>query len=128
MNYQPLLTQVEDFVKKYMHEHDNPNLLYHNLAHTRNIVSVTNQIAKQYQLSDKEFFTVIAPAWFLYSGYYKDTVRPIEASTKIAEHFFENSGVEEETIRSIKRCILVTKNSKAPETLLEKIISDADSF
>ena len=35
MNYQPLINQAEDFVKKYIHDHDNPKLVYHNLSHTR---------------------------------------------------------------------------------------------
>ncbi len=68
MNYEQLITQAEAFVSKYMRKHDNPKLLYHNLAHTQNIVSVAGQIAKQSSLNDKEFFIVVAAAWFLYVG------------------------------------------------------------
>ena len=128
MNYELLIKQAEDFVRKYIHENDNPALLYHNLQHVRNIVSVTNKIAKHYALTDKEFFIVTSAAWFLHSGYYKDILHPEEASTKMAEQFFKNSGVEEETIQSIKKCILATKNPKTPDTLLEEIICDGDSF
>ncbi len=128
MNYGELIEQTEAFVSKYMRKHDDPNLLYHNLAHTQNIVSVTEQIAKQHSLSDKEFFIVIAAAWFLYIGYYKDILHPLQESTKLAEEFFKNSGLQDETIESIKECILAPANMSAPGTLPASIICDADSF
>ena len=46
----------------------------------------------------------------------------------MAERFLIESGVEEEVIQSIKKCILTTKNTETPATLLEQIISDADSY
>ena len=128
MNYQPLINQAEDFVKKYIHDHDNHHLLYHNLLHTQHIVSVTNKIAKHYALKDKEFFIVITAAWFLHSGYYKDMLHPEEASTKMAEGFLKNSGVDEEAIDSIKKCILATKIPQTPDTLLEEIVCDGNLF
>lgn len=123
-----MIKQTENFVTKYIHENDNPDLLYHNLFHTQHIVSVTNKIAKHCALKDKEFFIVITAAWFLHSGYYKDILHPEEASAKMAEDFLKNSGVEEESIHSIKKCILATKIPKTPGTLLEEIICDANSF
>lgn len=123
-----MIKQTENFVTKYIHENDNPDLLYHNILHTQHIVSVTNKIAKHCALKDKEFFIVITAAWFLHSGYYKDILHPEEASAKMAEEFLKNSGVEEESIHSIKKCILATKIPKTPGTLLEEIIWDANSF
>jgi predicted metal-dependent HD superfamily phosphohydrolase len=128
MNYEPLINQAEGFVKKYIRETGNPDLLYHNLSHIQNIVSVANKMAAHYALKDKEFFTVITAAWLLHSGYYKDISHPEEASAKMAEEFCKNSGVEEETIHAIKKCIVATKIPQAPRTLLEEIICDADSF
>jgi len=127
MNYQSLINQAESFVKKYMHEHANPDLLYHTPLHIQNLVSVTNKIAKHCSLNDKEFFIVISAAWFLHSGYYKNILHPEEASIKMVEEFFKNSGVEEETIHSIKKCILAAKNRQTPGTILEEIICDGDS-
>ena len=128
MNYEQLIMQAGSFVSKYMRKHDNTKLLYHNLSHTQNIVSVTSQIAKQYSLDEKDFFIVMSSAWFLYVGYYKDFLHPTNASTKLAEEFFKESGVQEETIESIKECILASVNVSPPTSLLAKIICDADSF
>jgi predicted metal-dependent HD superfamily phosphohydrolase len=128
MDYQLTIKQAEDFIRKYIHAYDNPNLVYHNILHTENVVSVTNQIAKQHQLSDKELFIVTAAAWFLHIGYYKDLSDPEQASIKITGEFFQNSQIDEETIHSIEKCILAPKNSQTSKTFLEKIICDADSF
>ena len=100
MNYQPLIKQAEDFVTKYIRENENPDLVYHNLLHTQNIVAATNQIARHYQLSDKKYFIVISAAWFLHLGYYEDVLHPEEASAKMAGEFLKNSGFEKENKKS----------------------------
>src|SRR5436190_13592711 len=128
MNYQALIHQAEAYVKKYISEHENSNLLYHNLSNTQNIVSVTNQLAKYYLLIDKELFVVSVAAWFLHLGYYKDVLHPEEASISLAEAFLKNSGVEEDIIHSVKNCILAIKNSNTPHSLLEEIICDANTY
>ena len=128
MNYQLLINQAEVFVKKYMREHDNPGLPYHNYQHTQNIVSVTDKIAKYYELKEEESFIVVSASWFLHTGNYRDNIHPEEASAKIADDFFKPSGVKEETIHSIKKCILATKTHHVPNILLEKIICDSNSF
>ena len=128
MSYELLIKQAETFVSKYMRKHDNPRLLYHNLSHTQNIVSVTGHIAKHYSLKEKELFIVTAAAWFLYVGYYKDVLHPGEASTKLAEEFLKTSGVEMETIESIKKCILNANITSTDDALLANIISDAKTF
>ena len=128
MNYDLLTKQAEAFVTKYMQKHDNPRLLFHNFQLTQNIVNVAGQIAKQYSLDEKDTFIVMATAWFLNIGYYKDILEPGEASVKMADEFLKKSGVEIETIESIKKCMLVTKATSAPETLIEKIMRDASTF
>ncbi len=128
MNYDLLIKQAEAFVSKYMRKHDNPKLLYHNFYHTQNIVFIANEIAKNSSLKEEELFIVSAAAWFLYVGYYKDILHPEVSSAGIAEEFLKNSGVENETIESVKKCILATAINSAPDTLLANIICDANSF
>ena len=128
MNYQLALSEAEAFISKYMRKHDNPKLLYHNFFHTRNVVAVARQIAKHSSLKEEELFIVEAAAWFLYVGWYKDESHPEEASAEMAGEFFKNSGIESETVESIKNCILSTQAGSAPATALANIICDADSF
>ncbi len=128
MNYDLLIKQAEAFESKYMRKHDNPKLLYHNFYHTQNIVFVANEIAKNSALKEEELFIVSAAAWFLNGGYYKDILHPEESSARMAEEFLKNSGVENETIESVKKCILATAITSVPDTLLASIICDANSF
>lgn len=128
MNYEILLREIEAFIAKYVRKHDNPKLLYHNLFHTQNVVAVTKQIAKHSSLNEDEFFIVMSAAWFLYVGYYKDKTAPAETSADMAGEFLTNSGVDNETIESVKRCILSTMVNATPDTPLANIICDADTF
>lgn len=128
MNYELLLSEAEAFISKYMRKHDNPKLLYHNFFHTQNAVVVARQIAKHSSLKEEELFIIDAAAWFLYVGWYKDVLHPQEASAEMAGGFFKNSGVENETVESIRNCILNTKATSAPATALANIICDADTF
>jgi predicted metal-dependent HD superfamily phosphohydrolase len=128
MNYEMLISRAEDFVTKYMHEHVNPALLFHNISHTQSVVSITRQLAKHYELNDKEFFIVVAAAWFLNSGYCIDVLNPEQTATELLGTCFNNSGVDGETIQSIKGCILAIKIPQHPQSRLEEIICDANSF
>ncbi len=128
MNYELMLKEVEAFISKYMRKHENPKLLFHNLAHTQGIVLVAGQLAEHHSLNEKELFIVKAAAWFLCAGYYKDLLHPEEASVKMAEEFFDGWGLESETIELIEKCIGATIPGSVPDTLLEEIICDANSF
>ncbi|MEO6638804.1 MAG: Pycsar system effector family protein [Ginsengibacter sp.] len=128
MNYEILLGEAVAFISKYMRKHDNAKLLYHNLFHTQNVVAIAGQIAKQSSLKEDELFIVSAAAWFLYVGWYKDASHAEEESAELAGTFFTTAGVADETIDSIKNCILSTMAASAPATVLANIICDADSF
>lgn len=128
MNYELLLSEAEAFTSKYMRKHDNSKLLYHNFFHAQNVVAVARQIAKNSSLKEDELFIIEAAAWFLYVGWYKDASQPQEASAEMAGEFFKNSGIESATVASIENCVLSTKVTSAPATVLANIICDADSF
>ncbi len=128
MDYDLLLKDAESFVSKYMRKHENPKLLFHNLATTQNVVSVADQIAQHYSLNERELFIVRAAAWFLYVGYYKIPATPEESSAEIAAEFFTNSGVESEIVDAIKQCILATAHYDSPANIPASIVRDADTF
>ncbi len=123
-----LIQQVETFTTRYMQKHANPKLLFHNIWNTRNIVAITEKIASQHSLTEKELFIVKAAAWFLYVGYFKDYLNPEEAGARVAEDFLTKAAVEEDTIQSIKKCIAATKLKPELSSAVEQIIWDAHTF
>jgi predicted metal-dependent HD superfamily phosphohydrolase len=128
MNYQLLLEQAQDYVSTYYKTHDTSNLLYHNLKHTQDVVAATIKIANHYQLSDDDFFIVMAAVWFHDLGYMVDVANHEEKGAEIAAAFFEEQHVDKKHIELIINCIRATKMPQSPTTLPEQIVCDADLF
>jgi len=129
MNYHQLLEQVKQHVTRFFKAKGDQKLAYHNLAHTESVVSNTGQIARHYQLGEKDFFIVMTAAWFHDTGYLTgDGVDHEQRGSEIALKFLRDTGAEEETIQAIRQCIIATSMPQRPVTLPEKIVCDADLF
>ncbi|MEX6689403.1 DUF5706 domain-containing protein [Danxiaibacter flavus] len=128
MNYQQLLEQAKQFATTFFTEHPDEKLVYHNMQHTERVVTAAKEIANHYQLSDEDFFIVVAAAWFHDAGYYIQPGDHEAAGAQLAADFLQKTSVDEGTIQKVKKCILATKMPQRPETLLEKIVCDADLF
>jgi HD superfamily phosphodiesterase len=128
MNYYTLLDEVKQYVISYFHTHANDKLIYHNQVHTENVVNAAIEIANHYRLSDLDYFIVVTAAWFHDIGYYTDPARHEEKGAEEAMIFLKRKGVEETAIQTVAQCIRATRLPQRPETLLEKIVADADLF
>lgn len=129
MNYAQLLEQVRQEAIQFFHANENPGLPYHNLTHTQMVVANAGQIARHYQLDDKDFFIVTAAAWFHDIGYYVSGASGHEQSgTEKAESLLTAKGVGEDIIQQVKNCIMATCMPQNPKTLLERIVCDADLY
>lgn len=128
MKFQPLLEQVKQYVISYFDVHHDPDLIYHNLRHTKDVVAAATQIANHYQLSDEDFFVVISAAWFHDTGYFTDKKDHESKSVGLATHFLKQHKVEQPVIDKVAGCILATKMPQSPADLLQQIICDADLF
>jgi predicted metal-dependent HD superfamily phosphohydrolase len=128
MKFQPLLEQVKQYVISYFDVHHDPDLIYHNLRHTKDVVAAATQIANHYQLSDEDFFVVISAAWFHDTGYFTDKKDHESKSVGLATHFLKQHKVDQPVIDMVAGCILATKMPQSPADLLQQIICDADLF
>jgi predicted metal-dependent HD superfamily phosphohydrolase len=129
MDYQELLKKISAYVVQFFLEHPHQHLYYHNLTHTVTILEAANKMNAHYNLSDKDQFIVSAAIWFHDTGILIDGLQDHETkSVEIAENFLKNTGISQEEITEIKKCILATKLPQHPRSLTEKIICDADLF
>jgi len=128
MNYYSLLEEIKQYVTSFFHTHTNEKLVYHNQAHTENVVSAAVEIANHYRLSDQDYFIVVTAAWFHDIGYYTDPPRHEEKGAEEAAVFLKRQGIDDAIIQTVKQCIHATRLPQSPETLLEKIVADADLF
>ncbi len=129
MNYYSLIKQIDSYISGILSGDTDKELLYHNLVHTQQVVSNVAKIATHYKLNEKDYFIVIAAAWFHDIGYFMGDAAGHELTgAETAASFLRDKGVEEETITSIKNCIMATRMPQSPNTLLEQIVCDADLF
>ncbi len=128
MNYYTLLDEVKQYVTTFFHTHANDKLVYHNLVHTENVVNAAIEIGNHYRLNDVDYFIVVTAAWFHDIGYYTEPGRHEEKGAEEAAVFLNRKGVDATTVETVANCIRATRLPQNPQTLLEKIVADADLF
>jgi predicted metal-dependent HD superfamily phosphohydrolase len=128
MKFQHLLEEVKKYVTAYFDANQDPELIYHDLNHTKDVVAAATKIANHYQLSDEDFFAVVAASWFHDTGYFTDKADHEAKSIAIAEHELKQLKVEQTVIDKIRGCILATEMPQKPVGLLQEIICDADLY
>ena len=123
-----LVNQVQDFVTDLMESKLSNLYIYHNLNHTTGVVNAVNILCdkENISLSDKEILLIAA--WFHDTGYIKGYENHEDSSVKIAASFLKEKGKTQEFIAKISSLIKVTAKEYVPQTLLEKIIKDADYY
>src|SRR5262245_48189318 len=116
---------VTDLFEK-MHQ---PQLLYHNLDHTKKVVEKTNEIAAHCHVGEKDMMILFIAAWFHDTGHlFTGTSKHEQESVKIMRTFMTDRAADGELITAIEGCILATKFPGRPSNLLEEIICDADTY
>jgi hypothetical protein len=127
MNYDQILKDTKRYVTTFITSTANANLVYHNKMHIEDVVSAATKIAHHYHLSENDFFTIIAAVRFNNLGFYLDYAFHQGKAAEEASAFFEKKGVDQITVNAITECILSTY-SMYPQTLLQKIVCDAEMF
>jgi predicted metal-dependent HD superfamily phosphohydrolase len=124
------LNNVAEYVLSFFESFKREDLLYHNAEHTKSVVACATQIASHYNLTDDEYFTVMAAAWFHDTGYYlnNSVINHESESAELANAYLLERGIDAGIIDGVKQCILATKMPQNPKSLIEEIVCDADLF
>ncbi len=121
-----ILREVEEFVIRYSEEHIPESFVYHSIEHSRFVANMVSTIAEAERLDKKNMEIVIIAAWFHDLGYSKSHDDHEEEGCKITREFLEAKNLDDDFIVQVEKCIRATKLGVEPETLNEKILSDAD--
>lgn len=116
----------KQYVYTFFNEKDTSKLLYHDLDHTKETWSFAKDLAKHYEVSDEDYYSLKIATLFHDTGYFIDYNNHEDESVKIAKDFLRGEEVPAEHIDKITGLIISTKHSYKPSTLLEKILHDAD--
>jgi len=121
--------KVEAYVRDLFETNKKPKLFFHSLEHTQQIVKRAEEIAAHYKLTDRDMLAVYIAAWFHDTGHLFTTPEHHEEkSVEIMKAFMDMYLPDPELIQTITGCILATKRSIQPTTLLQQIVCDADTY
>lgn len=121
-----ILIDVSDHVTSLLTEKLNKNFIYHNLLHTKEVVNSAREIGIHSGLSDNEIDLLTIAAWFHDTGFISGTQYHEMESIRIATNFLKTTDLSIEDIDIITNLIVVTELHIEPETILQKVMKDAD--
>jgi predicted metal-dependent HD superfamily phosphohydrolase len=128
MESSDLYKKIENHVTGLFERTSVRGLTYHNLAHTKQVVARTKEIAAHYNVTEQEMLILYAAAWFHDVGYlYADAADHEKESAAIMRSYLRDY-LDEETLDAIESCILATRFPQSPKNLIEEIICDADMY
>ena len=118
--------KAERHIMKLLEQQLSPQLHYHSIAHTKDVVKAVERLALREGVTDEGLFLLKSAATYHDAGFVEqyDSNEPIGA--RLAEEILPKYGYTEEHIQRIKDLIYVTKIPHAPSNKLEEIICDAD--
>lgn len=125
------LTSIEETIAEHVTQTyeaiDVPHYPYHNLEHTRGVVTHCREIAAYYSLNKRDAFVLVSAAWFHDIGHLFGAIEGHEERGVVVMKQYL-SRVPAELTMAIATCILATRLPPHPHTLLERMICDADTY
>lgn len=129
MEYTTQLKNTTHYIAKFFEEHSSPNLTYHNLEHTKKVVKRVKEIASNYPFEADDVFVLEVAAWFHDTGQLLSHGEGHEAiSVTIMKEYFQKSTLDSVMIAKIEQCILATKTPQQPQSFLDMVLCDADTY
>lgn len=124
-----LITKTDLFVSELFDKKLPDTCIYHNYTHTKRVLKSTQEIIENTETdlkSDEKLILQLA-ALLHDTGFVNGSKDHEIDSAKIAENFLQENDLEKGIIDEVVKVILATDMRVEPQTLLEKIIRDADS-
>lgn len=102
------------------------NYSYHNLDHTKRVISAAVDIGSNYDLPEKDWRCLLTACLLHDYGFIESHVEHEKISAKLSSQILPKYGFSETDIKIINSLIIVTKLEEKPKNLLESIIRDSD--
>lgn len=122
------IEEAENFVCKLIKDKLSVLYFYHDCNHTLEVVAAVKELSKEEKLSPLESEIVLVAAWFHDVGYIYGCENHEDHSVDIVSDFLKEKDKSDEYIQKVSSVIKATIFDYVPQTLLEKIIRDADFF
>ncbi len=121
-----LVSKSEEYISQLFKDNLSPLYLYHNIEHTKEVVDACYKISDYMKLDELQTEKLLVAAWFHDSGYINGRIDHENNSINIVSNFLRKEGKSQEYIAEVNEIIAATEKSFVPQTLLQKVIKDAD--
>ena len=118
--------KAERHIMKILKAQLSPNLHYHAIHHTNDVVSAVERIAIMEGVLDEDIFVLKSAATYHDAGFVKQYDANEEIGAKMAEEILPKYGYTQEQIKQVRELIYATIVPHKPNNHLEEIICDAD--
>src|ERR1041385_2975288 len=121
------IEKAEEFVAEFLQSGLSPLLMYHNYSHTHDVMLAAMTIAKEEGVvSENDLALLRTAALFHDCGYVSGYENHEAEGCLLVQKFLPGFGYSGQQINTICSLIMKTKLPSKPETILEKILCDAD--
>jgi len=122
MNY----GKAKNYVLKKLKRELSPDLHYHCVSHTKDVIKAVTRLGKMEKVTKKELTLLKTAALFHDIGFTETYDGHEKAGAEIAHKTLPQFDYSDEDIKAIEGMILATEIPQNPKTHLEKILADAD--
>ena len=124
---QPDFERAKEYALKRLEKELPPDLLYHNLEHTRDIVvPAVERLAAMEGIEGEALLLLRTAAYYHDLGFVEHREQHEETSVRIASKVLPQWGYSPDQLDVIERIILATRVPQRPNSLLERVMADAD--
>lgn len=121
-----MLRLVSEYVEEQFTKNLSEDITYHNLEHTREVVSTATFLGEKSKISESEMEMLLIAAWFHDLGIAFQYENHENKSVEICRKFLIDHNYPQNKVDVISKIIKSTKIPHQPKNLLEKIMCDAD--
>jgi predicted metal-dependent HD superfamily phosphohydrolase len=121
---------VDQYIRELFRDELPAGIKYHNADHTlhptKGVVAVANRIALFENISEHDRELLIAAAYFHDTGYIREYDKNEPIAARMAGRILKLIGYKPDDIKKVQKMILATDLARKPQSLVEKILCDAD--
>ena len=126
-----LRSRVTAYVTQLFGARHRVELVYHDLDHTQSVAERAHEIALASGVNERDATVLHTAAWFHDVGHLAEGEAAGHEERSVAElrDFFKKEPVPDENfLAEVEGCIMATKVPQSPQTPLQEIMCDADTY
>ncbi|MFS4416424.1 HD domain-containing protein [Maribacter sp. 2307ULW6-5] len=123
-----MISELEKYCTQLLSAGKCAQLPFHNIEHTKEVVSNVKVICNYQRLSKEEIEPIVIAAWFHDTGHLELYQGHEEVSKRLAKEFLEKQGYPQAKLETVLACIEATKMPQNCTSKYAAVLCDADIF